>query len=264
MNAVLTALLALLQAPVTVASGSKTATAQVKGPICFCLDTMSADVEIVTASGNSVTITVSDGDAQSVALMARAADRMEAEFDGHGKLKSGHVKIELPKGSSVDIKTLSGGLIAHGPGGNVRFRSMSGDAEIGPAANVDINTVSGEVRVRDAAGAVRLHTVSGDANVTSTAGPGAMLEYESTSGDLQWSGACGPKCRITSATVSGDVALILDPRVSSFDLRFQSHSGDMSDSLGLSRQGDGGGRYGKGEGVIEVRSFSGDLSLKKK
>ena len=264
MSALVTALLALLQAPVTVASGSSTATVQVKGPVCFCLDAMSADVEIVTATANKVTITLVDSDSHSVSLVARAEDRLEAEFDGHGKLKSGHVRIELPRGSSVDIKTLSGGLVAHGPGGNVRFRSMSGDAEVGPAANVDINTVSGEVRVHDAAGAVRLHTVSGDANVTSTAGAGAMLEYESTSGDLHWAGACGPRCRITSATVSGDVSLTLDPKASSFDLRFQSHSGDISDSLGIARSSEGAGRYGKGEGVIEVRSFSGDLSLKKK
>jgi DUF4097 and DUF4098 domain-containing protein YvlB len=257
-------LLALLQAPVTVGSGQKTATANVKGPITFRLDSLSADVEVGTSSGKQVTITLVDSDANSVALIARGDDRMEAEFDGQGKLRSGHVRVELPKGSSVDIKTVSGELIAKGPGGDVRFRSMSGDAHVGSAQNVEINTVSGEVRIKEAAGMVRVHTVSGDAEINSTAGTGAQLEYESTSGDLHWSGACGPKCRITSSTVSGDAVLSLDPKASSFDLRFQSHSGDISDGLGIQKSGEGQGRYGKGEGVVEVRSFSGDLSLKKK
>ena len=261
---VVTLLLALLQAPVTVGSGQRTATANVKGPITFRLDTISADVEIATAGGKQVTITLSDSDANSVALVARGDDRMEAEFDGQGKLRSGHVRIELPKGSSVDIKTVSGGLIAKGPGGDVRFRSMSGDAHVGPAGNAEIATVSGEVSIKDVTGSVRVHTVSGDAEITSTAGANAQLEFESTSGDLHWSGACGPKCRITSSTVSGDAVLSLDPKASSFDLRFQSHSGDINDGLGIQKSGEGQGRYGKGEGVVEVRSFSGDLSLKKK
>ena len=261
---VVTLLLALLQAPVTVGSGQKTATATVKGPITFSLDTLSADVEVATAAGKQVTISIDDSDAQSVALVAHGDDRMEAQFDGRGKLRSGHVRVELPKGSAIDIKTVSGGLSTKGPGGDVRFRSMSGDAHVGLAQNVAISTVSGEVLVKEAAGAVRVHTVSGDADVTSTAGVGAQLEYESTSGDLRWTGACGPKCRITSATMSGDAALTLDPKASSFELRFQSHSGDINDGLGIQRSGDGQGRYGKGEGVIEIRSFSGELLLKKK
>ena len=260
----ITLVLALLQAPITVGSGQKTATAQVKGPITFRLETISGDVEVGTSSGKNVTITLTDTDAQTVTLVARGDDRMEAEFDGRGKLRSGHVKIELPKGSSIDIKTISGGLVAKGPGGDVHFRSMSGDADVGPAQNVELNSVSGEVKVREASGAVRLHTVSGDAEVTSTAGAGAQLEFESTSGELHWTGACGPKCRLTSATVSGDAVLTLDPKASSFDLRFQSHSGDINDGLGIQKSSEGHGRYGKGEGVIEVRSFSGDVSLKKK
>src|SRR5262249_32525529 len=128
---------------VAVAGGRSSASATVKGPITFRLDTVSADVDVGTSSGKQVTIIISDTDAQSVTLVARGDDRMEAEFDGRSNLRSGRVRLELPRGSAVDVKTVSGGLVARGPGGDVRFRSMSGDVEVAGAINVSVQTISG-------------------------------------------------------------------------------------------------------------------------
>ena len=59
----------------------------------------------------------------------------------------------------------------------------------------------------------------------------------------------------------------------SFDLRYVTHSGDASDDLKMqtleqSESHRGGGslhaRYGKGEGLVEVQTFSGDLHVARK
>jgi DUF4097 and DUF4098 domain-containing protein YvlB len=250
-------------------SGRTTATAAVKGPVGFRLETISADVEVVAGSARQVTLTLLDSDQQSIRLVARGDDRMQAEFDGRSQLRNGRIRLELPRGSHLDVATVSGDFSAQNVGGEVRFRSMSGDARIVGATVLEVHSVSSEV-LAEGVGAARIKTVAGDARVTSTAGLGAQLEFESTSGDLAFAGACGAHCRITASSVSGDVELRLDPQ-SSFDLRYTSHSGDLTDGLGMAveqrsrRFGtDLQSRYGKGEGVIEYRSFSGDLTVKKR
>jgi hypothetical protein len=246
------------------------ATLPVRGPVAFTLHTMAADVEIAGDAGKQVTLTVTDGDARDVKLVARA-DRVEAEFDGHATLRAGHARVTLPRGSSLDIKTVSGDLKATATGGDVRFRSMSGGARLQGAGSVDLQVVSGDVDLKDPTGALRIKTVSGRAQVTTAGHPATRLDFDSTSGDLVFGGACGPKCRIGGRTLSGDVRLVLDPR-SSFELKFQSHSGDLKDELGMTvaerrprpAGSDVVARYGKAEGAIELRTFSGDLAVRKR
>ena len=85
--------------------------------------------------------------------------------------------------------------------------------------------VSGDVVVENALGEVRLRTVSGDAQVSQNGAGASKLEYGTTSGDLDWAGACRAGCRIEARSMSGDVKLRLTPD-SSFDVRYVSHSGD--------------------------------------
>jgi DUF4097 and DUF4098 domain-containing protein YvlB len=70
-------------------------------------------------------------------------------------------------------------------------------------------------------------------------------------------------------STSGDVKLQMAPS-SSFEVRYDTHSGDLNDGLKMqtiqsapSKHGSGTSRsrYGKGEGCIEVQTFSGDLQL---
>lgn len=48
-------------------------------------------------------------------------------------------------------------------------------------------------------------------------------------------GACGKGCRLTVESHSGDVALALVPQTSAFALDFESASGDLQDTLGITR-----------------------------
>jgi DUF4097 and DUF4098 domain-containing protein YvlB len=248
------------------------ASASVKGPVTLRLATLAADVEMVAGGDKQVRALLSDGDGQGVAVVAVAEDRVELQFGGHRQLRNGRLRVELPRRSALEVTTVSGSLRVTATAGDVRFRSMSGDVAVSGVVGVDVSTVSGEIAVREAAGPVRVKTVSGDVRASSAQGPSAQLEFASTSGDLAWSGVCGAHCRVTAQTVSGDVELRFDPR-SSFDLCFQSHSGDLGDELQMtmvrSGQKHGPGtdlesRYGKGEGVVELRSFSGDVRIRKR
>jgi DUF4097 and DUF4098 domain-containing protein YvlB len=149
---------------------------------------------------------------------------------------------------------------------------MSGDIQVSGVRKANVETISGDVKV-DANGPVRLHTVSGNA-VAATVDPGVRLEFESASGNLDWTGACGKGCHVSTETVSGQIAIAVDPR-SSFELSYSSHSGDFKNDLNLDvkrapkkKHGGTGGWleavYGKGEGVIECDAFSGDLQIRKK
>jgi DUF4097 and DUF4098 domain-containing protein YvlB len=258
-------LAALLWAAPAVAGGS--ATTAVAGVVTVQLETISADVHVKGTGAHKVTLSVDDSDIQ-VALVAHG-DRIEATFDGRRKLRSGEVHLEVPTGSRLELSTVSGDVGVERLGGEAYLHSLSGDVHVDGASRADVQTISGDVVVKGSAGAMRIKTVSGDARVGPVSGPAAELQFETTSGDLVWSGACGTHCRITAATVSGDLSLSLDSR-SSFELRYQTYSGDLEDHLGLSgvslsRRGlDRPARYGAGDGVIDCKTFSGDLGLSRR
>jgi DUF4097 and DUF4098 domain-containing protein YvlB len=248
-----------------------TATLAVTGPVTVSLKTVAADVEVATGPAGKITLTVTDSGAKKVALVPGGGDRVDAEFDGRSKLHSGRVRLVLPPGGSVDVKTVSG-EIATAITGEVRARTMSGSVKARGAATLDVTAVTGDVTATEIGRAARVKTVSGNAFVSTSNAPGAQVELETVDGEVRLNGSCGPKGRVDVKTVSGEVLLLLDPRASSFDLKFQSSTGDLRDDLGMTvRQQTRRpmhaaveARYGKGDGVIEVRSFSGDLAVKKR
>jgi DUF4097 and DUF4098 domain-containing protein YvlB len=243
-----------------------TASVSVKGPIGLRLDVFAGNIAVTTGAAGKVSITA-EGAAKEVRLVPYGDDRMEVEFDGRRKLRSGDVRIQLPPKSSVDLSTMSGNITVKGLGGEVRIRTVEGDIEVERATKLEARAVSGDVTARDVTGPVRIQSVAGSARVISGAGA-PQLEFETTSGDLEWNGTCGKGCRLESSSMSGDIRLNLT-KESSFDLRYKSHSGDLRDDLAMtvSRDKHGFGtsataRYGRGEGTIECQSFSGDLLVR--
>jgi DUF4097 and DUF4098 domain-containing protein YvlB len=265
------ALALLAAAPGTASGGDGRATLPVRGPVTVHLELAAGDLEVEAQPIRQVTITVDDAPSGKVELSARGPERVEVSFDGKGRLANGSARLQVPKGSNLEIVSLSGDVRLRGVLGQARCRSLSGDIDVEVATGADLQTISGDITIRTVTGPVRIKTVSGDARVNMPSGFPAQLEYETTSGDLRWTGNCSARCRVAAASVSGDVDLHLDPK-SSFELRFQSHSGDLSDRLGLSGLPppsdlpgiDARGRYGSGAGVIECRTFSGDVELRKR
>jgi DUF4097 and DUF4098 domain-containing protein YvlB len=248
------------------AAAGTTATRAVAGPVTVQIETSSADVEIRGEAARQVTVTVDDADVDQVALVLHGTDRIEPTFDGSHRLGSGRVRLQVPRGSRIELSTMSGDVRIDGLGGEVRCRSLSGDVHIEGASAAEVQTVSGDLSIKGTPGALRIKTVSGDVQVGLVPGPAAQLDFETTSGDLRWSGTCGARCRLAAATVSGDLSFALDPR-SSFELRFQTYTGDLDDQLGITglargRRGlEKPARFGNGEGVVDCRTFSGDVRI---
>ncbi len=245
------------------AAGRGSASAAVAGAIAFNLRSYAADVEVVTSAQDWVTVTV-DQAALRVALLGAGGGRIEAEFGGKRQLHEGRLRMELPRGSSVDISTVGGRVSIAGVGGNARIRGMSGDVKIEAAADVDAETVDGAVMVSGATGQVRVHTTSGAIRVEA-ADPAARAEVETASGEVSLRGACGRGCHLDVDSVSGDVRFALD-RGSSFSASVISTSGKVRDelSLGLRSKREAGwaeGHYGNADGLIECETFSGNVDF---
>jgi hypothetical protein len=251
--------------------GNGSATLAVKGPVTFQMHAQAGEVEVVGTDKQQVSISVSDVPAEEVGLSA-FGDRIEPSFRGRRLLRRGKLHVELPKGSRLDVGTLSGGVSAQRIR-EVRIHTLSGDVRLAGVAKAEVQSISGDVNIDDASGPVRLHLVSGRATVQ-TLGAAPQLEFQSTSGSLDWGGTCARDCHLSAETVSGEVRLALDPR-SSFELSYTSHSGELRDELNLAvkrapsrKRGVSSGwmeaTFGKGEGVIEADAFSGNLLVKRK
>ena len=253
------------------ARGRGSAILPVKGPVTFQVRAQAGDIEVVASDKRQVSVTLTGAAAEDIALFA-FGDRVEPSFRGRRTLRRGRLRVELPRGSRLDLASMSGDVTAERIG-DVRIRTMSGDVKLSGVAKTDVQTISGDARIEDASGPVRLHTVSGNGTVT-TSGPAPQVEFHSASGGLDWSGACGKDCHLSAETVSGDLRLTLDPK-SSFELSYTSHSGELRDELNLMvkraprrKHGMTSGwleaTFGKGEGVIEADAFSGSLVMKRR
>jgi hypothetical protein len=243
----------------------------VKGPVTLRVDGVAIDIEAVAGSPKQVRAQLSDSSG-GLRLVERG-DRVDVVFESSSGWPhvpggvDGQLRVELPMGSHVELSTASGDIVVHDIGGNVRVRSASGDLHVKRAASVEAMLISGDVKLMDVSGDVRLRTISGDAEVRQT-GSASVLEFGTTSGDLDWSGGCTSNCRISARTTSGDVTLAM-PQSSSWELRYVTHSGDLRDDFKsqVIDQRDNGSvhaRYSKGEGCIEIQTFSGDLHISKR
>lgn len=256
--------------------GSSTATLDVKGTVTVRADVLSADLEVVAGGGKQVKAQLIDS--SGAVSLQQNGDRVEVSLQAKGGWPhvpagiDGKLRLEVPNGTNVELTSASGDISVRDTRGAVRLRTASGEVRLRNVGNVEVMAVSGDVVVDDASGEVRLRTVSGDAQVSQPNNGAAKLEYGTTSGDLEWAGTCKAGCRIETRSTSGDIKLRMTSD-SSFDLRYVSHSGDVSDDLKMQtleqNENHHGGsslhaRYGKGEGLIEAQTFSGDLHIARK
>jgi hypothetical protein len=250
----------------------------VKGPITLRTDLMTTDLEIAKGAAGLVKASLIDADAGTGVRLSDHGDRVDLIVErtdcgprGKGCVHGGggRLLVQIPAGSRVEASVLSGDVSVLDVGGDVHLRATSGDVKVKVASAVEAMLVSGEAHLAEVRGPIRLRTVSGDAHIEQNAGAPSQLEFGTTSGDLDWRGACGTGCRIEARSLSGDVRLSL-AKASSFDLNYVSHSGELADGLKLSllnqvENRSGGGavhaRLGKGEGIVEVQTFSGELTL---
>lgn len=208
---------------------------------------------------------------------------------GGGSGEGTIITVYVPRGSTVEMDTVSATQTVQNVDGNVRLESVSGDISAREVRDdTAISSVSGSIALAGATGEVRLESVSGDieADVNTTrldveavsgdavvrnAGILQRLEATTVSGDLEVRTALAADGEASLESVSGDITLVLRGEV---DARFYAETGPGGDiENGLSDQRPQRERYvgaesldmrvGQGSADVDASVVTGTISLLK-
>ncbi len=194
-------------------------------------------------------------------------------------------KIWVPDQAAVEIKSVSGDVEVAPLGGAAEIVCVSGDVKLHGAAGVEIKLTSGDLVLEDVAGDVFIKAVSGDIDVSRVKGSieadavsgdidlrdvssARTIEVKTVSGDVTYAGAIMAGGRYELATHSGDVRMTI-PANSAFDLEANTFNGTIETDFEIKVVGkisprEIRGTVGGGGATIAMKSFSGDVELKKK
>jgi DUF4097 and DUF4098 domain-containing protein YvlB len=196
-------------------------------------------------------------------------DEVEAEFAEWGDCE-GPVVVTLPVGSSVEAATVDGGITLRGTYKDVEAGAVAGDIFVENAESADVEAVQGTVRIGSAT-RVDVESVSGNVEV-STPGWAPLLSIETVNGSVTWRGGCAKGCRMAIESFQGNVNLHFAAN-SSFEARYETEGGRLDNQIGGPTQTSNKNvrgrapakvKIGKGEGLVRVETYQGDLNLKKK
>jgi hypothetical protein len=201
--------------------------------------------------------------------------------------------INVPTGTSVELRTVSGDIRVSNVKGEVRAETVSGDlAATALARAVSLKSVSGDVEATSltADGELTLSSVSGDVVAKGVKGRSAAVgtvsgdvalasctfghaSVESVSGSIAYGGRLERSGRYELKTHSGAITLASSE---GFELDASTFSGSLRSDVPLvTRGGDanferdrGPGRWVKavasgGGAFVEIKTFSGDIVLTK-
>jgi DUF4097 and DUF4098 domain-containing protein YvlB len=221
-----------------------------------------------------------------------------------GMSVSVHFNLTIPSGATADINSVSGDLTLANIGGSAKAETVSGDVTLDKTAggvkgktvsgNVTVTgagkgayckSVSGNVKVTDVNGDAELHTVSGTIKAGTVKG---SITAENTSGDVKLVDVTDAKA-IKAKTLSGDVdyvgviysdgsynfkshsgdVVLSIPSDAAFDLEAKTFSGSIQTDFEITLTGKISKKQMKGSvngggATLEVKTFSGDVHLKKK
>jgi len=195
--------------------------------------------------------------------------------------------IKIPKGSELDVtsvsadvttravvgmqrlKTVSGSIKADISQGDTEAKTVSGGVFLrgdGKPASIHATSISGSIRLEHGAGDLEATTVSGDLNVQLE--PGRSVRMRTTSGRMALQGKLSKDADVDTQTVSGDVKLHAAPD-GGYDYEISTFSGSIHNCFNVeaektSRYGPGerlNGTRGNGSGHIRVKTMSGSVDL---
>ena len=240
-----------------------------------------AEVEVTGSidSGVERVDVVRDGSRVAVRVVLPTANsRRDADAD---------LTIRVPKGSSLDVttvsaditvrevagalrlKSVSGEIVAHGAAKDSEFKSVSGDIRVtaaAPAARLVAYSVSGNLVVDDLSGELEATTVSGD--LLLDLGTITTLRLRSTSGDARVGGRLAKGARVDFESVSGDLLVKLAADAG-FSAEADTFSGSLSNCFGAKPEA--ASKFGPGERMsltrgegsarIRAKTMSGDVRI---
>ncbi len=169
--------------------------------------------------------------------------RVELPNRSRGGHTSAHLEVRVPRGSDLEIETVSAEITTEGVDGELSTESVSGSVSVdGRPRSVDVETVSGNVEIEAEAAEISVESVSGRVEVRGAAG---RLDVESVSGRVEVTGDDLDQIDIesVSGSVNVDVSLAIGG-----DLDLSSHSGTVELSIPASTSA-----------RFEVTTFSGRI-----
>ena len=251
------------------------------GPIRAKISSKSGDIAVKTIEGNTLEVTLTassakfdylledaevrfDATSNQLDIRTQPRDRIGMSRDKSGKKKSWFdfggsdldVLVVLPKGSSLEIKTVSGDASLEGPFGDVSVSSVSGDVTVSePCDSLDVKTASGDVETGAVRATLKCHSASGDVECLSAA---AKTDIASASGDVSITVA--QPGHVSVKVVSGDVHVAV-ARGLAIDVNATTVSGDMSSNIDLDATGDAASDAE--EVTLKINTVSGDIRIEK-
>jgi len=210
---------------------------------------------------------------------------------------TGNVELDVPRGSTVQIKAPGGDVAVENVAG-VRVETRGGEVVLrGITKIVDASSGGGALSLLNSTGGVLLRTISGEIKATdvgpsapddkfwakSTSGEvslanvtHAQVSAATTTGDISFDGTLARAGRYDLKTHSGDIRLLLAPDAA-FQLNARVYQGGEIDtefpirqlpgsSLGLFKDGRLTGFHGASDqfATLNLLSFDGTLELRRK
>jgi Putative adhesin len=266
---------------------------------------ISGDIHVEAGAGSSIVIdavkSVEDEDDAELLSgvdieVSQLGNRVRVSTEhtgGRGRRHRNHdgsvsvsYRVKVPKGTEVEIQSVSGNVVLVGVDGAANAQSVSGDVRVtdvselvqakSVSGNVEVHrarsgrhaeveSVSGEVLVEGIeASELTVSSVSGDVRLRDVSSRRASLE--SVSGDLEYTGSIAASGRYDFQTHSGDVVLTIGDEVG-FELEASTFSGEIESDFDLetTSRAQKGKRLsavvGDGSAVIETSTFSGDVRI---
>jgi DUF4097 and DUF4098 domain-containing protein YvlB len=207
----------------------------------------------------------------------------------HGFFAGGeaHLSIKIPRGSELDVtsvsaevtstgvlgmqrlKTVSGSIRADFSQADVEAKTVSGDVTLrgdGKPAGLHVSSISGSIRVARGAGDLEATTVSGALDVQLD--PGRAVRARTTSGSMEVQGKLAKDAEFDLQTVSGDVKLHASAG-GGYDYEVSTFSGSIRNCFNAeaertSRYGPGErliGTRGKGDAHVRIKTMSGGIDV---
>lgn len=187
---------------------------------------------VVDIAKGSVTLAAEETSESTVEVTGDRADEVQVDLTGHrltitapktrtgffGGEPSVHVRVTVPTGSALLVRTGSADISAQGAWDVSQVRSGSGSIDLDTIlGQATVDSGSGDVRVQRLGDAARIKSGSGDVSVGET---GSSLSVSAGSGDVEIGRAAGPTAVKTG---SGDVRVA----TSDGDAEFSTGSGDV-------------------------------------
>jgi DUF4097 and DUF4098 domain-containing protein YvlB len=206
---------------------------------------------------------------------------------GHFGPAEADLRINIPRGSELDVTSVSADLISSGVLGmqrlktvsgkiraefaqaDVEAKTVSGDVDLkgaGKPAELHLSSISGSLRIEHGAGDVEATTVSGDLNMEID--PARSVRTRTTSGRTAIQGTLGKSADLDAQSVSGDIRLHAAAE-GGFEYEVSTFSGSIHDCFNqqaerTSQYGPGerlNGTRGKGSGHVRLKTMSGQIEL---